>query len=134
MGATSAPRGEVLKLSGLSFELGRPGVELSGAKDLYALVALLKRYPDTKLVIESYTDSHGSGLRNIFLSLERAGAMREMLVKHGVDKSRLLTRGMGPADPIASNATADGRRQNRRIEIVFSDSEGRFAGDASPTH
>lgn len=127
MGAAYGPRGEVLTLSGLSFGLGRPFVTLSNEKPLDALIALLGRYPRTDLVIEGYTDGRGSRIRNTLLSLERADAVRDMLVRRGVDESRLLTRGMGPADPIASNATPDGRAQNRRIQIVFSDSEGNFA-------
>lgn len=127
LGAAYGPRGEVLTLSGLSFELGRPFVTLSSERPLDALIALLRRYPETDLVIEGYTDSRGSRIRNILLSLERADVVRDILVKRGLDESRLLTRGMGPVDPIASNATPDGRAQNRRIEIVFSDSEGNFA-------
>jgi OmpA-OmpF porin, OOP family len=127
MGAAYGPRGEVLALSGLSFELGRPFVTLSSAQPLDALIAVLGRYPQTDLVIEGYTDSRGSKVRNVLLSLERADAVRDMLVRRGVQQSRLLTRGMGPVDPIASNATPGGRAQNRRIELVFSDSEGNFA-------
>lgn len=127
LGAVDGPRGEVLGLPGLTFQLGRAAVTLGNESHVDAVIALLGRYPQINLVIEGYTDSRGSRLRNIYLSLERAGAVRDMLVKHGVDESRLLTRGMGPVDPVADNATAEGRAQNRRIEVVFSDTEGRFA-------
>lgn len=127
LGAVYGPRGEVLRLPGLTFELGRPAVTLGSESPLDAVIALLGRYPEINLVIEGYTDGRGSRLRNILLSLERADAVRDMLVKRGVDEARLLTRGMGPVDPVANNATPDGRAQNRRIEIVFSDTEGRFA-------
>lgn len=127
LGAVYGPRGEVLLLPGLTFPLGRPAVTLGSESHCDAIIALLIRYPQIELVIEGYTDSRGSRLRNIFLSLERADAVRDMLVKRGVDESRLLTRGMGPVDPVADNTTPDGRAQNRRIEIVFSDTEGRFA-------
>lgn len=127
LGAVDGPRGEVLGLPGLTFQLGRDAVTLHNENHLDAVIALLGRYPQINLVIEGYTDNSGSRLRNILLSLERAGAVRGMLVKRSVNESRLLIRGMGSLDPVASNSTPDGRAKNRRIEIVFSDTEGRFA-------
>jgi OOP family OmpA-OmpF porin len=72
--------------------------------------------PDKKAEIAGYTDSRGSAEYNQKLSQRRAKAVYKQLIADGVDASRLTYVGYGEADPIASNNTPEGRRQNRRIE------------------
>jgi outer membrane protein OmpA-like peptidoglycan-associated protein len=140
LGAVYGPRGEVLRVRGLTFEVGRSTVTPGNEGYVGGVVALLSRHPEVAIVIEGYTDNRGGRLRNILLSLKRAEAVRNLLVNRGVDPPRLLMRGMGSDDPIASNATPEGRAENRRIEIVLSDLKGRFAVGAgqesagTPTH
>jgi len=76
----------------------------------------LKKYKVYSAKIVGYTDSRGNNAYNKKLSQERADAVKKLLIEKGVDASRLTTIGMGEVDPIASNKTAEGRAQNRRIE------------------
>lgn len=76
-----------------------------------------KQYNQNSIEIVGYTDSTGSRQYNMDLSQRRAQSVASYLTAQGVDASRLSTRGAGPDQPIASNATADGRAQNRRVEV-----------------
>ncbi len=74
---------------------------------------------DMKLEIDGYTDSTGDAAHNLDLSKRRAAAVMKVLVSQfGIDASRLTSNGFGAANPVASNDTADGRTQNRRVEFV----------------
>jgi outer membrane protein OmpA-like peptidoglycan-associated protein len=76
-----------------------------------------KQFNQNSIEIVGYTDSTGSRQYNMDLSQRRAQSVANYLTAQGVDGSRLSTRGAGPDQPIASNATADGRAQNRRVEV-----------------
>jgi outer membrane protein OmpA-like peptidoglycan-associated protein len=76
-----------------------------------------KQFNQNSIEIVGYTDSTGSRQHNMDLSQRRAQSVASYLTAQGVDGSRLSTRGAGPDQPIASNATADGRAQNRRVEV-----------------
>ena len=72
-------------------------------------------------MIEGYTDSTGSNDYNQKLSVRRADAVRTALIDMGISSDRISTRGYGEEFPVASNKTAAGRQQNRRVEIILSD-------------
>ncbi|MCH1929453.1 OmpA family protein [Shewanella sp. A25] len=92
----------------------------SGAKNVLNSVALVaKEYNKTQLNVLGYTDSSGSDSYNLRLSQVRAGEVGNYLTTKGVESARVSTKGMGKASPIASNNTAEGRAQNRRVEIVL---------------
>lgn len=76
--------------------------------------------PKTAVNVVGYTDSTGSHDLNMRLSQQRADSVASSLITQGVDASRIRTSGMGPANPIASNSTAEGKAQNRRVEITLS--------------
>jgi outer membrane protein OmpA-like peptidoglycan-associated protein len=76
-----------------------------------------KQFNQNSIEIVGYTDSTGSRQYNMDLSQRRAQSVANYLMAQGLDGSRLSTRGAGPDQPIASNATADGRAQNRRVEV-----------------
>jgi outer membrane protein OmpA-like peptidoglycan-associated protein len=76
-----------------------------------------KQFNQNTIEIVGYTDSTGSRQHNMDLSQRRAQSVASYLTAQGVDATRLSTRGAGPDQPIASNATADGRAQNRRVEV-----------------
>jgi outer membrane protein OmpA-like peptidoglycan-associated protein len=76
-----------------------------------------KQFNQNTIEIVGFTDSTGSRQHNMDLSQRRAQSVANYLTAQGVDGSRLSTRGAGPDQPIASNATADGRAQNRRVEV-----------------
>ena len=80
--------------------------------------ALLRADPHGKVYVDAYCDPTGGPRLNQRLSGERAAVVKAYLVKHGVSADRLVARGLGASNFIASNATSDGRRQNRRIELV----------------
>ncbi len=77
----------------------------------------LKKYPDAKIRVAGYTDSLGKAEYNMQLSEQRAHAVAEQLVKDGVPAANVSYIGYGAANPIATNKTAEGRYQNRRVEL-----------------
>jgi OOP family OmpA-OmpF porin len=93
----------------------------------------LKQHPRLKVELQGYTDSKGSVAYNMRLSGRRAQAVREYLIGDGVDPSQLTARGYGPEDPVASNRTADGRAQNRRVvlEVLSNPSDIKVKGQGS---
>ena len=74
----------------------------------------------TAIRITGYTDSHGDRLYNVMLSAERANRVKAYLVEGGVPASKITVQGLGPENPIDSNATLEGRKKNRRVEIELS--------------
>lgn len=92
----------------------------AGANTLTGVAMVLKEYPKTAVNVVGYTDSTGSHDLNMRLSQQRADSVASSLITQGVDASRIRTSGMGPANPIASNSTAEGKAQNRRVEITLS--------------
>jgi outer membrane protein OmpA-like peptidoglycan-associated protein len=78
---------------------------------------ILREYPDTNIVIQGYTDNTGRADHNRKLSQARAEAVTGYLVSAGVQRARLVSEGLGDTHPAASNATHEGRAQNRRVEI-----------------
>lgn len=80
--------------------------------------ALIKGNPDANMTIEGHTDSQGQRQYNMELSQKRAEAVKSQLVTRGVAADRIKTVGVGPDRPIAPNNTAEGRANNRRVEII----------------
>jgi OOP family OmpA-OmpF porin len=104
-------------IEGIHFDTGRDTIRRGSRPVLDRAVEVLVRYPDLHLEISGHTDSTGRYHRNLELSRLRARAVKGYLVTHGVDSDRLATRGAGPDEPLADNATARGRQANRRIEF-----------------
>jgi outer membrane protein OmpA-like peptidoglycan-associated protein len=86
---------------------------------LNSVVLVAKEYSDTRLNVIGYTDSSGSDSYNLRLSQVRASEVAQYITSQNVNGSRVSSTGMGEVNPIASNDTADGRAQNRRVEIVL---------------
>lgn len=133
MGAEQSDRGRMLRLSSAQFEPGQTSFAPSDSQRMEKVVALLRDHPETHVMIEGYTDSRGSDSANERIAMERAAAVRQMLVDRGVDSTRLDVKAMGEKNPIADNGTVEGRQQNRRVQLIFSDAQGRFASAGSPT-
>jgi outer membrane protein OmpA-like peptidoglycan-associated protein len=87
----------------------------------------MKEYPQRRLMIEGHADARGTSEYNQSLSSQRAEAVAQALRDRGVAPSRIITRGLGEAYPLASNDTAAGQQENRRVEIVISSDDGTFA-------
>lgn len=112
-------RGTVLTLSGsVLFPSGEAEL-LPSARNRLSEVAEALKQADNLLTIEGHTDALGADLYNEELSLRRAERVREFLISRGVSADRVSVRGLGEYRPVASNATAEGRANNRRVEIVL---------------
>jgi len=118
--ARPTDRGLVLTLGDVLFETGRSGLKMGATGNLNKLVAFLNRYPDRTALIEGYTDSVGSEDYNQGLSERRADSVKSYLVGEGIGATRLSATGKGERDPVASNDSAGGRQQNRRVEVIIS--------------
>ncbi len=88
-------------------------------RTLDELAASIQQYPNTVVRVEGHTDSTGSASHNQNLSLNRAESVTSYLSRSGVESSRLQPVGYGFSRPIATNDTAEGRAQNRRVEILI---------------
>ena len=84
---------------------------------LDAVAQVLYKFTDTRLVVTGHTDSTGAADYNYNLSNRRATSVANYLASNGVDQARLISQGVGPDQPIASNATESGKAQNRRVEL-----------------
>ena len=80
---------------------------------------MLKEYPSSGLLISGYTDNHGDAAKNIELSKSRAAVVKDYLVSKGVTAGRIETTGLGDKQPIADNATEEGRAKNRRVVMTL---------------
>ena len=92
-------------------------IENVSKADIATTAAVLKKYPDNKVVVKGYTDSLGDPAYNIDLSQRRAQAVANELVKQGVKAENITAIGYGASNPVATNSTIEGRRQNRRVEL-----------------
>lgn len=124
-------RGTVLTLSGSVLFASGKSTLLPGAAQKLDQVATALKDSQGKLVVEGYTDSRGSDSKNQVLSLARAEAVRSYLITHGVPNEQIAAVGMGESNPIADNGTAEGRANNRRVEIVIQPSS-QPAGPGTP--
>lgn len=88
-------------------------------QDLQALAQNLLAYPNTNVRVIGHTDNTGSASYNQSLSVGRADSVSRVLVRNGVNPGRIIAIGRGEDEPVASNLTASGRTQNRRVEIVI---------------
>jgi outer membrane protein OmpA-like peptidoglycan-associated protein len=131
LAAQQTDRGMVLTLSGVLFDTGKATLKPGATPTLDRVSSYMMQFPKTRLMVEGHTDSQGSATTNQELSHLRAQAVADALVTRGIPRNRLDIIGRGPDMPVASNGTAEGRQQNRRVEMVFSDDAGRFAQGAS---
>ena len=108
---------EVISLSGVNFESNSDRLLPGADSVLQDAVATLRMHPDLVVEVAGHTDSDGSAEHNEGLSSRRANTVRDYLVDGGVSATNLTARGYGEAQPIADNATADGKSRNRRVEL-----------------
>lgn len=111
-------RSAALTIPDLSFDSGTAGLSPGAKRRLDPLVASLRGDPGLSALVEGYTDDTGGREANLRISLSRAKAVKDYLIEQGIAADRIQTLGHGEQYPIASNATAEGRSINRRIEIV----------------
>jgi outer membrane protein OmpA-like peptidoglycan-associated protein len=133
MQAKQTDRGVVVTLGDVLFDTGQSTLKPGAMSAINRLATFLSQNSNTKVLIEGHTDSVGSDDYNIGLSERRARAVATELESRGVPDSQIQTLGRGKDMPVATNGTPEGRQQNRRVEIVFSDASGRFAQGATAT-
>jgi outer membrane protein OmpA-like peptidoglycan-associated protein len=116
--AQDTERGLVLILGDVEFAPEHEKLTAEAMRKLYPLVALLKEQPKRDIRIEGHTDSSGEKGYNLDLSQRRADAVRDFLIENGIGAERITARGQGEEKAVASNDTAEGRRENRRVEVL----------------
>jgi outer membrane protein OmpA-like peptidoglycan-associated protein len=106
------------ELKGANFAFNSAKITPEGEAKLSDTVATLQKHPDIKVTCNGYTDSVGSQQYNLKLGQRRADSVKSYLGSQGIDSSRISTGSFGKENPVASNDTAEGRAENRRVEIV----------------
>jgi len=120
-------RGLIVNLSDVLFDTAQATLKPGAREKLAKVSGILVTHPDLKIEVEGHTDSVGSDQYNQALSERRAEAVRSYLVSQRISAESITTKGFGESHPVATNDTAAGRQQNRRVELVVS-------GDAIGTH
>ena len=126
-------RGLIVSMPDVLFDFNKYTLKPAARERLARISGIVLAYPDLKLEIEGHTDSIGSEEYNQTLSEKRAGTVRDYLVTSGVSINNVVARGFGKADPVADNTTAEGRKLNRRVEMVVSGDVIGQQGTDSPT-
>lgn len=109
--------------SAVLFDFDKYDLSATSSKSVDELASILKKYPETDVLIEGHTDSKGSDKYNMGLSERRAQAVSSYLTRKDIDQKRLKTVGYGEKQPIASNDTDEGRSKNRRVTFVITANE-----------
>jgi outer membrane protein OmpA-like peptidoglycan-associated protein len=117
--------------SAILFDSGKSTLKPASRNDLAEFAKVLKEYKDTDLIIEGHTDNVGKKAGNQKLSVARAESVVSFLEGEGVARGRLTPRGYADDMPVASNDTADGRAQNRRVQIQIAANEALQKQDAA---
>ncbi|MEM8492422.1 MAG: OmpA family protein [Pseudomonadota bacterium] len=117
--ARPTERGLLLTLGDVLFAFNQADLKAGVTRTLRPLVDVLIDTPDQMVIVEGHTDAVGSRDYNLQLSQRRAVAVRSFLVNNGIASERISIEGLGPDYPVADNDTAEGRQQNRRVEVIL---------------
>lgn len=113
-------RGLVVNLGDVLFDFGKYDLRPEAREKLAKLSGIILAHSGLELAIEGHTDNVGSDELNQKLSEKRAETVRAYLIQQGVDETSVASLGLGETSPVADNSTAEGRKRNRRVEIVVS--------------
>lgn len=113
-------RGLIVSMPDVLFDTGKATLKQTARERLAKVAGILMAHPDIKVEVDGYTDGTGDPMFNEKLSQDRAAAVQSYLTQQGVSGSAISIHGFGEANPVASNDTASGRQQNRRVELVVS--------------
>ncbi len=113
-------RGLIVNMSDVLFDFNKSTLKPGAREKLAKIAGIMLAHPGLRLQVEGHTDSIGSDEYNQELSEQRAASVRGYLVSQGIPADTITSRGFGESSPVATNATAAGRQQNRRVEIVVS--------------
>ena len=114
------PRGLVVTMADVLFDTGKYDLRPEARERLARLSGIVLAHPGLNLEVEGHTDSTGGDELNQKLSEQRAGTTREYLVQQGLANGSITAKGYGKTMPVADNSTAQGRQQNRRVELIIS--------------
>lgn len=103
---------------GINFDVAKATIRAESMGALNTIVKMMQEHPELKFEIGGHTDSDSDDASNLKLSQARADAVRERLLSMGIDAARLTSKGYGETKPISPNTTADGKANNRRVELV----------------
>lgn len=109
-------KGEIITLRNVLFNTDESVLLPQSYNDLHTLIDLLNSHPNMKIELRGHTDNQGTVERNRILSDARAKAVADYLIEHGIDRARLRWKGFGKSLPTDTNATPEGRQNNRRVE------------------
>ncbi len=118
--AKPTDHGMVITLGDVMFGSSKAELRTSVVPNLDRVVAFLTRYPNRTVAIAGFTDNRGSNDYNLGLSERRANSVKVYLTQGGIDPRRITSTGMGQSGPVADNESAEGRQQNRRVEVTIS--------------
>ena len=113
-------RGLIVSLPDVQFDTGKSTLRPEAREKLAKISGIVLAYPDLRLAIEGNTDSVGSDAMNQQLSEQRADSVRDYLAEENIPAASMTSQGFGKTQPVASNDTAQGRQENRRVELVVS--------------
>jgi outer membrane protein OmpA-like peptidoglycan-associated protein len=113
-------QGLVANMPDVLFDFNKSTLKPAAKERLAKVAGIILAYPDLQLKIDGYTDSVGGEQYNQQLSEERAASVRDYLISQGVSANNVIAQGFGKNNPIASNASPEGRQQNRRVEMLVS--------------
>jgi outer membrane protein OmpA-like peptidoglycan-associated protein len=113
-------RGLIVSMSDVLFDTGRYSLKPGAREKLAKVAGILLAYPGLNIEVGGYTDNVGGDAMNQTLSKNRAGSVRDYLVRQGVLANSVTARGFGNTLPVSSNGNAAGRQENRRVELVVS--------------
>src|SRR5262249_30301268 len=102
------------------FDFDKYNLKPEAIRQLAPVLQVIKDQPGVRILVVGHTDSVGTDAYNLQLSKRRADSVAAYLAQNGVPRQNITTEGRGKRDPVASNATAEGRAQNRRVEIALS--------------
>ena len=114
--------GEGIKItfdSGILFDVNKSSLRPASVSEIDKMAEVLKKYPDTNVLVEGHTDNSGTDAINQPLSEQRAGAVASEAASRGVAAERITTKGYGSSQPVADNATVAGKQANRRVEVAI---------------
>ena len=103
---------------GINFDVDKASLKPESMGTFNMILRVMKDNPDLKFEVDGYTDNSGQAAHNLTLSQERADAVKDELIKLGIDPSRLTAKGFGDTKPISDNNTSEGKANNRRVEFV----------------
>ena len=110
---------EKFVLEHVNFDVAKWDIRPDAIPDLEKIVSIMRKAPEYNLEISAHTDNNGDRQENYELSNQRASAVKEYLIQHGINGGRISAKGYGQDRPIDTNETDEGRQRNRRVEFKF---------------